>query len=84
MPEEEASSEGSSCLNKKANDPRKHHYVPVFYQRNFVNEKGLLWVCESCAYGPLNAIAGHSARENFPIGHRNEFPEWSMSVMIFR
>jgi hypothetical protein len=29
---------------KKANDPRKHHYVPVFYQRRFVNENGLLWV----------------------------------------
>jgi hypothetical protein len=29
---------------KKAKDPRKHHYVPVFYQSNFVNEKGLLWV----------------------------------------
>jgi len=24
--------------------PRKHHYVAAFYQRNFVNEKGLLWV----------------------------------------
>ncbi len=30
--------------NKKAHDPRKHHYVPVFYQRNFTNENGLLWV----------------------------------------
>lgn len=25
-------------------DPRKHHYVPVFYQRNFANDSGLLWV----------------------------------------
>jgi hypothetical protein len=25
-------------------DPRKHHYVPVFYQKNFVNASGLLWV----------------------------------------
>jgi len=24
--------------------PRKHHYVPVFYQLNFINENGLLWV----------------------------------------
>ena len=24
--------------------PRKHHYVPVFYQGNFTNDKGLLWV----------------------------------------
>jgi hypothetical protein len=29
---------------KKAKDPRKHHYVPVFYQRNFANDSGLLWV----------------------------------------
>src|SRR5579864_9305005 len=26
------------------NKPRKHHYVPVFYQKNFSNSKGLLWV----------------------------------------
>jgi hypothetical protein len=26
------------------NEPRKHHYVPVFYQKHFVNRKGLLWV----------------------------------------
>src|SRR5581483_10969982 len=29
---------------KRGNDPRKHHYVPVFYQTNFANERGLLWV----------------------------------------
>jgi hypothetical protein len=25
-------------------EPRKHHYVPVFYQKFFVNPGGLLWV----------------------------------------
>jgi hypothetical protein len=25
-------------------EPRKHHYVPVFYQRNFADPNGLLWV----------------------------------------
>jgi len=25
-------------------ESRKHHYVPVFYQKNFVNSHGLLWV----------------------------------------
>jgi hypothetical protein len=25
-------------------EPRKHHYVPVFYQKQFTNAKGLLWV----------------------------------------
>lgn len=25
-------------------EPRKHHYVPVFYQKHFVNPGGLLWV----------------------------------------
>lgn len=25
-------------------EPRKHHYVPVFYQKHFANPKGLLWV----------------------------------------
>lgn len=31
-------------VQKKSRDPRKHHYVPVFYQNNFVNDAGLLWV----------------------------------------
>jgi hypothetical protein len=25
-------------------EPRKHHYVPVFYQKHFTDSKGLLWV----------------------------------------
>jgi hypothetical protein len=25
-------------------EPRKHHYVPVFYQKHFTNSSGLLWV----------------------------------------
>lgn len=25
-------------------EPRKHHYVPVFYQKHFVNQHGLLWL----------------------------------------
>lgn len=25
-------------------EPRKHHYVPLFYQKYFANSKGLLWV----------------------------------------
>lgn len=29
---------------KQGNPPRKHHYVPAFYQRKFTNEYGLLWV----------------------------------------
>lgn len=29
---------------KKGRNPRKHHYVPVFYQNNFADEAGLLWV----------------------------------------
>jgi len=27
-----------------AKPPRKHHYVPVFYQKKFTNSEGLLWV----------------------------------------
>lgn len=30
--------------DKNAKEPRKHHYVPVFYQKNFTNDAGLLWV----------------------------------------
>jgi len=25
-------------------EPRKHHYIPVFYQKHFVNANGLIWV----------------------------------------
>ena len=28
----------------KSREPRKHHYVPVFYQKNFTNDSELLWV----------------------------------------
>lgn len=33
-----------SAEKRKTSDPRKHHYVPAFYQRNFTNENELLWV----------------------------------------
>jgi hypothetical protein len=25
-------------------EPRKHHYIPVFYQTHFTNPEGMLWV----------------------------------------
>jgi hypothetical protein len=36
--------ESSDGLVGKAKQPRKHHYVPVFYQKSFANAEGLLWV----------------------------------------
>ncbi len=42
--EAEAAPAAKADSGKKAKDPRKHHYVPVFYQSNFTNEAGLLWV----------------------------------------
>jgi hypothetical protein len=30
--------------------PRKHHYVPVFYQKHFANADGLLWVYDRKLY----------------------------------
>jgi hypothetical protein len=41
---EQAAAKAAKSGGKIARDPRKHHYVPVFYQSNFVNENGLLWV----------------------------------------
>jgi hypothetical protein len=32
------------------NEPRKHHYIPVFYQKHFTNAKGLLWVYDRCLH----------------------------------
>ena len=31
-------------------EPRKHHYIPVFYQNQFANSKGLLWVYDRCLH----------------------------------
>ena len=31
-------------------EPRKHHYIPVFYQNQFTNSKGLLWVYDRCLH----------------------------------
>jgi hypothetical protein len=44
MERDQAATAGRTSGGKKAKDPRKHHYVPVFYQSNFTNEAGLLWV----------------------------------------
>jgi Protein of unknown function (DUF4238) len=37
-------SETRTRQKKKGKDPRKHHYVPVFYQKHFANADELLWV----------------------------------------
>jgi hypothetical protein len=44
MEGDQAPSTARAGGGKKAKDPRKHHYVPVFYQRNFTNDSGLLWL----------------------------------------
>jgi hypothetical protein len=36
--------EESRLQRRQAKPPRKHHYVPVFYQKKFANPDGLLWV----------------------------------------
>ena len=44
MDGDQAAAAAQAGDKQKGKDPRKHHYVPVFYQRNFANEAGLLWV----------------------------------------
>jgi hypothetical protein len=44
MEEDAAAVDVKAGGEKKRKDPRKHHYVPVFYQKKFANEAGLLWV----------------------------------------
>ena len=41
---ERAATDEVKAKGKEGNPPRKHHYVPVFYQTKFTNENGLLWV----------------------------------------
>jgi len=31
-------------------EPRKHHYIPVFYQNQFTNANGLLWTYDRCLH----------------------------------
>jgi hypothetical protein len=48
MVDEDTRSAGTG--GKQGNVPRKHHYVPVFYQTKFVNDNGLLWVYDRQAH----------------------------------
>src|SRR5271167_4542096 len=39
-----SSTRSNAVVKFGVSEPRKHHYVPVFYQKHFVNQHGLLWV----------------------------------------
>jgi hypothetical protein len=40
----------AEAKSRQGNTPRKHHYVPVFYQKKFTNDNGLLWVYDRQAH----------------------------------
>ena len=62
---------GLATVSADENPPKKHHYVPVFYQRYFTNDKGLLWVYDRKlkTYNALTGLAYTKVRY-LRISHR--------------
>jgi uncharacterized protein DUF4238 len=71
---------------KKAKDPRKHHYVPVFYQNNFVNEDGLLWVYDRVhrTYKELHPRVICFEKDLYTVKPENKPPDMQVELKILR
>lgn len=69
---------------KRGNDPRKHHYVPVFYQRTFVNENGLLWVYDRRreTYKELHPLVICFERDLYTVKPENKPPNMEVETKI--
>ncbi len=69
---------------KKAKDPRKHHYVPVFYQSNFTNEGGLLWVYDRClhTYKELHPRVVCFEKDLYTVKPENKPPDMQVERKI--
>ncbi len=63
-----------------AKAPRKHHYVPVFYQSNFINDGGLLWVYDrkTGAYKELHPRVICFEKDLYAVTPENK--PWDMQV----
>jgi hypothetical protein len=70
---------------KKAKDPRKHHYVPVFYQSNFTKD-GLLWVYDRKrgTYKQLHPRVICFEKDLYAVKPENRPPDMQVESKILR
>jgi hypothetical protein len=70
---------------KKAKDPRKHHYVPVFYQSNFTKD-GLLWVYDRKreTYKQLHPRIICFEKDLYAVKPENRPPDMQVESKILR
>jgi hypothetical protein len=70
---------------RKARDPRKHHYVPVFYQSNFTKD-GLLWVYDRKrgTYKQLHPRVICFEKDLYAVKPENRPPDMQVESKILR
>jgi len=86
MEGDHAAGVGETSGGKKAKDPRKHHYVPVFYQSNFTNETGLLWVYDRQreTYKELHPRVICFEKDLYTVKPENRPPDMQVESKILR
>jgi len=72
--------------DKSAKDPRKHHYVPVFYQKNFTNDAGLLWVYDRArqTYKELHPLSVCFERDLYTVKPEGKPPDMQVETKVLR
>jgi hypothetical protein len=70
--------------HKSANGPRKHHYVPVFYQKNFTNDAGLLWVYDRIKhdYKELHPLSVCFERDLYTVKPEGKPPDMQVETKL--
>jgi hypothetical protein len=78
--------EGKIVSNRGANAPRKHHYVPVFYQRNFTNDAGLLWVYDRVKqdYKELHPLSVCFKRDLYTVKPEGKPPDMQVETKLLQ
>jgi hypothetical protein len=71
---------------KKAADPRKHHYVPVFYQKGFTNDAGLLWVYDrkKRTYKELHPLSICFEKDLYAVKPEGKPPSMRVETEVLR
>jgi hypothetical protein len=69
---------------KRSRDPRKHHYVPVFYQNNFANDSGLLWVYDRAkrSYKELHPLVICFETDLYAVKPENKSPDVQVELNV--
>ena len=72
--------------DKSAKGPRKHHYVPVFYQKNFTNDAGLLWVYDRVkqTYKELHPLSVCFEKDLYTVKPEGKPPDMQVETKLLR